>query len=227
MIATRKRLCLIYLGPLLCLIGIIYTVFYTEYKLPRMIKRMQNNLATNKNLYSPYQGDEDVRLFSIFPAHKPDDKEEIKDENDTEENLESEATHNFEECQIWIPIKDNSLIQKKVHPNITDKTFFQVCSIESAIKSSRSDEETKNKICLLVDRYDTSLLNDKDSNQTQSLPANIGLHYFQNIRKEKWFQALKKKYNTEGNQLSLIIPDYAIVFSGITLGYREDYSAIS
>ena len=96
-------------------------------------------------------------------------------------------------------------------------TFIQVCSIESAIISSRSDEETKNKICLLIDRYDTSLFNDIDGNQTQSLSPNVVLQYFQNIRKEKWFQALKKKYNSEGNQLSLIIPDYAIVFSGMPL----------
>ena len=217
MIATRKRLCLIYFGPILCFIGIIYTVFYTEYKLPRMIKQMQNNLAVNKNLISSNRENEEIRTFSIFPAHKSDEKDDLQNENDPEDNLEKEATHTFEECQIWVPIKDNTLTQKTDHPNITDEAFIQVCSIESAIKSSRSDEETKNKICLLIDRYDTSLFNDIDGNQTQSLSPNIVLQYFQNIRKEKWFQALKKKYNSEGNQLSLVIPDYAIVFSGMHL----------
>ena len=94
--------------------------------------------------------------------------------------------------------------------NITDKTFFEVCSIESAITSSRSDD----KICILVDRHDTSLSNDLDVNQTQSLTANVGLQIYQKIRKEKWFQSLKKIYNKEETFLSLIIPDYANVFSG-------------
>ena len=208
MIATRKRLCFIYLGPFLCFVGLLYTVFYTEYKLPRMVKQMQNNLFTNKNSYSSNQENDGVRRFSIFPAHKSkDSNEEI--ENETENNLENEATHSLEECQIWIPIKDDTLITNNLR-NITDKSFFEVCSIESAIKSSRSDD----KICILVDRHDTSLSNDLDVNQTQSLTANAGLQSYQKIRKEKWFQDLKKIYNKEETFLSLIIPDYANVFSG-------------
>ena len=208
MIATRKRFCLIYLGPFLCFVGLLYTVFYTEYKLPRMVKQMQNNLFTNKNSYSSNQESDGIRRFSIFPAHKSkDSNEEI--ENETENNLENEATHSLEECQIWIPIKDGTLITNNLR-NITDKTFFEVCSIESAITSSRSDD----KICLLVDRHDTSLSNDLDVNQTQPLTANVGLQIYQKIRKEKWFQNLKKIYNKEETFLSLIIPDYANVFSG-------------
>ena len=215
MIASRKKLCLIYLGPIFCFIGIIYTVFYAEYKLPRMVKQMQNNLAINKNLYSSNKESEGIRMFSIFPDHKSDDATEVnQNENDSENNLENEPSHSLEECQIWVPIKDVSLI-KNINNNITDKTFFQVCSIESAIKSSRSDEETRNKICILIDRHDVSLSNNLEVNHTQSLTPNTGVQSFHKIREAKWFLSLKKKYNKEENQLSLIIPDYATVFSGM------------
>ena len=215
MIASRKKLCLIYLGPLFCFIGIIYTVFYTEYKLPRMVKQMQNNLAINKNWYSTNTESEGMRMFSIFPDNKSNDAKEAKEnENDTENNLENESSHLLEECQIWIPIKGVSLI-KNINNNITDVTFFQVCSIESAIKSSRSDEEMRNKICILIDRHDVSLSNELNVNDTLSLTPNAGVQSFHKIREAKWFQALKKKYNKEENQLSLIIPDYATVFSGM------------
>ena len=86
MIATRKKLCLIYLGPILCFIGILYTVFYTEYKLPRMIKRMQNNIASNKELYFQNQTNEEGRKFSIFPPYYSNEKNEEQKYEETENN---------------------------------------------------------------------------------------------------------------------------------------------
>ena len=213
MIATRKKLCLIYLGPILCFIGILYTVFYTEYKLPRMIKRMQNNIASNKELYFQNQTNEEGRKFSIFPPYYSNEKNEEQKYEETENN-DGETSFSLEECQIWIPIRDKTLFKDSGSLKITDKTFLDVCSIESGIKSSRADEDTKTKICLLIDRFDKFLLLKHDTNQSEPLVVDFDRNYLKNIRNEEWFKVLKKQYENEGNQLSLVVPDYATIFSG-------------
>ena len=216
MITTRKRLCLVYLAPTLCLIGIIYTVFYTEYKLPQMIKRIQNNLALNKEIYIQNLTNDETRHFSAFASY--DSHEKQNEDNSKTSSSDSEATYLLEECQIWIPVRDKSLFSEvRLSSDITDKLFLSVCSIESAIKSYRSDEESKTRICLLVDRFYNSLsmLSSSERNQSKSsVVFGQDKYSLQSIKTQNWFRELKKKYDNHGNNLNLITPDYSTVFSG-------------
>ena len=230
MIATRRKLCLVYLGPTVCLLGLIYTIFYTEYRLPRILKRMQQNLVLNDQVYYQNQTNGEKISPSIFGGYDSNEElasphfkrlsdhdaiDDIPKNEDIESILEEEATQSLEECQIWIPIKDKVYFESlKKSRVITDKTFLSICSIESAIKSARSDEDTKNRVCLLVDRFDKSLSFNLE-NQSNALGLDSERNRLFNIKKEGWFKALKKRYNSEEHKLTLIIPDYATVFSGI------------
>jgi len=99
---TPKRPWLVYLTPTLCVIGMIYTVFHTEYKIPHMIKRIQNNLALNKEIYIQNQTNDETKHFPVFPSY---DSNKKQNEDSSESSLDEETTHLLEECQIWIPIK--------------------------------------------------------------------------------------------------------------------------
>ena len=206
MIATRKRLCLIYLGPTLCIIGILYTMFYTEYKLPHMIKRMQNTITLNRN---KNQTDGKDKQFTIFGSY--DSNEDPKKHKD--DSFEEEEGNLLDECQIWIPIKEQSFISETVDlPLNSDQTFLKLCSVESALRSLRSDEESKTKVCLLIDRYDKFLKRPLNKgNQSNPGVLDFDGNSFHNMKIQKWYKSFRKSYN---NKLILTIPDYATVFSG-------------
>ena len=206
MIATRKRLCLIYLGPTLCIIGILYTMFYTEYKLPHMIKRMQNTITLNRN---KNQTDGKEKQFTIFGSY--DSNEDQKKHKD--DSFEEEGGNLLDECQIWIPIKEHSFISETVAlPINSDQTFLKLCSVESALRSLRFDEESKTKVCLLIDRFDNFLkLPQNNGNQSHPRVLDFDGNSFHNMKIRKWYKSFRSSYN---NKLILTIPDYATVFSG-------------
>ena len=218
MITTRKRLCLIYLGPTLCIIGILYTMFYTEYKLPHMIKRMQNNIGLNKNKYIGNQTDGKEKQFTIFGSY--DSNEDSKKHKD--DSFEEEEGNLLDECQIWIPIKEQSFISETVaSPINSDQTFLKLCSVESALRSLRSDEESKTKVCLLIDRYDKFLkLPLNNGNQSNPGVLDFDVNSFHNMKIQKWYKSFRKSYN---NKLILTIPDYATVFSGNLVVLNKNY----
>ena len=218
MIATRKRLCLIYLGPTLCIIGILYTMFYTECKLPHMIKRMQNNIGLNKNEYVGNKTDGKEKQFTIFGSYDSNEDQK-KHEDDSFEEGESNL---LDECQIWIPIKEQSFISETVaSPINSDQTFLKLCSVESALRSLRSEEESKTKVCLLIDRYDKFLkLPQNDGNQSNAGVVDFDGNSFHNMKIQKWYKSFRKGYN---NKLVLTIPDYATVFSGNLVVSNKHY----
>ena len=203
-----------------------------------MLKRMQQKLALNGEVYSQNQTNRKKTnpfLFGSYDSNEEsasshfnrlsdhDAVDGIPNDGDIEKSRflvedileEVEATHSLEECQIWIPIRDKLFFESSKSHVISDKSFLSICSIESSIKSARSsDEETSTRICLLVDRFDKSLSFNLQ-NESSSLTLDSDSNSILNIKKEGWYKALKKQYNKEDRQLTLIIPDYATVFSGI------------
>ena len=174
-----------------------------------MIKRMQNNIALNKNKYIGNQTDGKERQFTIFGSYDSnEDQQKHKDDS-----FEEEGGNLLDECQIWIPIKEHSFISETVAlPINSDQTFLKLCSVESALRSLRFDEESKTKVCLLIDRFDNFLkLPQNNGNQSHPRVLDFDGNSFHNMKIRKWYKSFRSSYN---NKLILTIPDYATVFSG-------------
>ena len=234
---SRRRLCLVYLGPTICLIGVAYTIFYTEYKLPKLIRQKQQQKdLMNKNLYSygifantPNQTNKKKIQLSPFAINELSEDKKIlansvvvtdsRADEDNESGSEEDTNTSLEECQVWMPIKDKDLLESSTSKHgISDKKFLSVCSIESALKSARLDDDTKRKVCLVLDRFDKNLLLSL-YNQSHHVMQDFDKDTINNLQTAEWYKALQKRYNVGGSKLKLIMPDYATVFSG-TIYYR-------
>ena len=183
-----------------------------------MIKRIQNNIALNKNELIGNQTDGKEKQFTIFGSY--DSNEDSKKHKD--DSFEEEEGNLLDECQIWIPIKEQSFISETVDlPLNSDQTFLKLCSVESALRSLRSDEESKTKVCLLIDRYDKFLKRPLNKgNQSNPGVLDFDGNSFHNMKIQKWYKSFRKSYN---NKLILTIPDYATVFSGNLVVLNKNY----
>ena len=139
---------------------------------------------------------------------------ESREDEDNQNGSEEDTNTSLEECQVWMPMKDKDLFESTTYKHvITDKKFLSICSIESALKSTRLDDNAKRKVCLVLDRFDKNLLSSL-YNQSHHVMQDFDKDTILNLQTAEWYTALKKRYNVGGSKLKLIMPDYATVFSG-------------